>query len=157
VTAPNTGGFQTWQTVSAKATLQAGLQTIRLQSTSWDIWNINWMQFASGTTGAATAANVMTGAAVSMVDSVATPAASASVVWPNPVKGLLNIQVNDNTSGDRIIQVVDALGVARQTTKVTKTPGLNQFQLDVSGLSAGVYNVRIMSTNRQETIKILKL
>ena len=157
VTAPNTGGFQTWQTVSAKATLQAGLQTIRLQSTSWDIWNINWMQFASGTTGVATAANVMTGAAVSMVDSVATPAASASVVWPNPVKGLLNIQVNDNTSGDRIIQVVDALGVARQTTKVTKTPGLNQFQLDVSGLSAGVYNVRIMSTNRQETIKILKL
>ena len=157
VTAPNTGGFQTWQTVSAKATLQAGLQTIRLQSTSWDIWNINWMQFASGTTGAATAANVMTGAAVSMVDSVATPAASASVVWPNPVKGLLNIQVNDNTSGDRIIQVVDALGVVRQTTKVTKTPGLNQFQLDVSGLSTGVYNVRILSTNRQETIKILKL
>jgi hypothetical protein len=157
VNAPNTGGFETWQTVSAQATLQAGLQTIRLQSTSWNIWNINWMQFVSGTGGASTQANVMTGAAVSLVDSVATPAATASVVWPNPVKGLLNIQVNDNTSGDRIIQLVDALGVVRQTTKVTKTPGLNQFQLDVSGLATGVYNVRILSTNRQETIKILKL
>jgi hypothetical protein len=156
VAVPNTGGFQTWQTASAQAKLNAGLQTIRLKSTSWNIWNINWMQFVSGTGTASTAVNTITGAAISMNDSVAT-AATSSVVWPNPVRGLLNIQVNDNTSGNKIIQVVDALGVTRQTTKFTKTPGVNQFQLDVSTLAPGVYNIRILSTTGQETIKILKL
>jgi len=153
---PNTGGFQNWQTVSAQANLQAGLQTIRLQSTSWSIWNINWMQFALGTSGASTASNVMTASAASMADSAAI-AAAATQVWPNPVRGMLTIQLNDNTSGDEIIQVVDALGVVRQATKFTKTPGLNQFQLDLSTLAPGVYNVRILSTSRQQTVKILKV
>jgi hypothetical protein len=153
---PNTGGFQSWKTVTTKATLRPGLQTIRIQSTSWDIWNINWMQFALGTSGASTTSGVMTASAASMTDSAAVAAAAAQV-WPNPVRGMLTIQLNDNTAGDEIIQVVDALGVVRQTTKFTKTPGLNQFQLDLSALSPGVYSVRILSTSRQQTVKILKV
>lgn len=157
VNVPNTGGFQTWQTVSAKATLKAGLQTIRVQSTSWNIWNINWMQFVSATGSAATASAEFTGTAASMLDSTTTAAAGLSC-WPNPVIGsLLTIQLNDGTSGNLIVQVVDAVGVVRQATKFTKTPGVNQFQLDVSGLGMGVYNVRILATNRQQTLKILKL
>ena len=157
VNIPNTGGFQNWQTVSTQATLQAGLQTIRLQSASWSIWNINWMQFALGTSGASAASNVMTASAVSLADSAATAASAATRLWPNPVKGMLTVQLNDNTSGDEIIQVVDALGVVRQTTRFTKTPGLNQFQLDLSTLAPGVYNVRILSTSHQQTVKILKV
>jgi len=156
VSVPNTGGFQRWQTVSATATLQPGLQTIRVQSTSWDIWNINWMQFTLGTSGAAAVSDVSTATAVSFADSPAT-AATATQVWPNPVRGMVTIGVNDNTSGDAIIQVVDALGVVRQATKFTKVPGVNQIQLDLSSLAPGVYNIRILTTARQQTVKILKV
>jgi endoglucanase len=44
VTIPTTGGFQTWQTVSATVNLPAGQQTIKLQSTSSAGWNINWIE-----------------------------------------------------------------------------------------------------------------
>ena len=50
VAVPNTGGWQTWQTVTASMTLPAGSQTLRIVSTSSASWNINWFEFASGTT-----------------------------------------------------------------------------------------------------------
>ena len=48
VTIPNTGGLQSWQTVSANVSLPAGAQTIRIYAAS-NGWNINW--FEIGTTG----------------------------------------------------------------------------------------------------------
>ena len=47
---PSTGAYQTWQTVSATISLTAGVQTLRIYSTSVARWNINWFEFvASGT------------------------------------------------------------------------------------------------------------
>ncbi|WHY17219.1 discoidin domain-containing protein [Paenibacillus sp. G2S3] len=44
VTAPNTGSFQTWQTVSATVTLSAGTQTLRVYALT-NGWNFNYMNF----------------------------------------------------------------------------------------------------------------
>jgi hypothetical protein len=44
VNVPNTGGWQTWQTISTTIRLDQGLQTIRLQSVAAPVWNINWWQ-----------------------------------------------------------------------------------------------------------------
>ena len=52
VSIPNTGGWQNWQTVSANISLAAGVQTIRVYSTS-NGWNFNWLEI--GTASAATA------------------------------------------------------------------------------------------------------
>jgi hypothetical protein len=46
VTVNPTGGYQDWVTVSATMTLPAGAQTLKLISTSSELWNINWMQFS---------------------------------------------------------------------------------------------------------------
>lgn len=43
VTIPNTGGWQTWQTVTKTVTLQAGYQTLRIECTM-DGFNINWLE-----------------------------------------------------------------------------------------------------------------
>ncbi|SHG08081.1 PKD domain-containing protein, partial [Flavisolibacter ginsengisoli DSM 18119] len=51
VDVPNTGGWQTWQTVSIPITLAAGSQTIHLESAATNGWNINWIEFANGGTG----------------------------------------------------------------------------------------------------------
>jgi non-lysosomal glucosylceramidase len=45
---PNTGGWQTWSTVSATVNLTAGNQTIRLYATGGG-WNINWFMTSNGT------------------------------------------------------------------------------------------------------------
>jgi hypothetical protein len=43
-----TGGWQTWTTLTATATLAAGTQTLRLHAVTGG-YNINWVQFSSGT------------------------------------------------------------------------------------------------------------
>jgi hypothetical protein len=44
VTIPNTGGWQSWTTVTATVTLAAGAQTLRLTTTTGG-FNINWVQY----------------------------------------------------------------------------------------------------------------
>ncbi len=54
VTVPNTGGWQTWTTVTASVSLTSGNQTIRLQAIVPAGlpygFNLNWLQFTSTTT-----------------------------------------------------------------------------------------------------------
>jgi hypothetical protein len=46
VAVPNTGGYQTWTTVTASVTLPAGQQTLRVDQDS-NGWNLHYMTFAS--------------------------------------------------------------------------------------------------------------
>lgn len=46
---PNTGGWQSWQTVTANVTLNAGEQTLRVYASGFD-YNINWLNFTPATT-----------------------------------------------------------------------------------------------------------
>ena len=48
VTLPNTGGWQSWQTVSASVSLTAGSQTLRVYAVS-NGWNLNWINITSAT------------------------------------------------------------------------------------------------------------
>ncbi len=47
-TVPNTGGWQTWATVSSNVNLTAGAQTLRILATGTG-WNINWLRFSLAT------------------------------------------------------------------------------------------------------------
>ena len=49
ISVPNTGGWQTWQTVSANVNLSAGQQTLRIYSTQTSNWNINWIDAQTST------------------------------------------------------------------------------------------------------------
>ena len=46
VAVPNTGGYQTWATVTASVTLPAGVQTLRVDQDS-NGWNLHYISFAS--------------------------------------------------------------------------------------------------------------
>lgn len=51
ITIPDTGGWQSWQTVSRTVTLAAGQQKLRLvfdSASSSDVGNVDWMQFTQG-------------------------------------------------------------------------------------------------------------
>lgn len=47
VNIPQTGGFQTWRTVSVMVSLKAGTQTLRILSVQNGWWNINWAEFVA--------------------------------------------------------------------------------------------------------------
>ena len=42
---PNTGGWQTWSTITSSVPLSAGEHTLRFNATAGS-WNINWIDFA---------------------------------------------------------------------------------------------------------------
>ena len=71
-------------------------------------------------------------------------------VYPNPVVSLLTITSSktDNMS----VSLVNALG---QTLQIMKTENASQLQLNVSGLAAGVYFVRVNGTGWIETRTII--
>ncbi len=48
-TVPNTGGWQSWTTVSGNVSLSSGTQTLRIYATGSG-WNINWLRFSATAT-----------------------------------------------------------------------------------------------------------
>lgn len=81
-TVPNTGGWQSWQTVTASVTLGAGTQTLRIYASGSD-FNINWINFVQG----------------SQADSQP-PSAPANLSYTQPSSG--TIQLTWNAATDNV-------------------------------------------------------
>jgi methionine-rich copper-binding protein CopC len=158
VAVPNTGGFQTYGTATAKVNLKAGVQTIRLMSTAFFQWNINWIEFDSGTAGTNDAGAAVSGAAVSSFNADSslghTP---VMLLYPNPTPDAFYLDMNDSHTGKLQVQVINQTGRLVKTYSFEK--GLSQMQVQVSlaGLPAGVYVIRIGGDSWQEVRKVIKL
>ena len=66
-------------------------------------------------------------------------------LYPNPTKGILNIEGN----GEMTISVINVLG-----QKVLETAATDNAAIDLSGLGEGIYMVRIETENRINTEKV---
>jgi endoglucanase len=151
---PNTGGLQHWGTVQVPVNLPAGRDTIWLMSTSWDIWNLHWFQFVK----AADPPGVASRPAATSASVGGDPLwAASTVLWPNPVRDVFTIALNDTLTGKLVVQVVDGSGMVRQQVEREKTTGANVFTIPAGSLSPGVYFVRIMVGDRLQVRKLLKL
>jgi aryl-phospho-beta-D-glucosidase BglC (GH1 family) len=71
VAVPDTGGWQTWETVTATVTLPAGVQTLTLNQDNGG-WNIDSMDFVSSAPTCTTKPNAPTGLAASGTSSTGT-------------------------------------------------------------------------------------
>jgi endoglucanase len=153
VNVPNTGGFQNWQTVQTSLNLPQGVDTVWIMSTSWDIWNIHWMDFEPATDSSAIAAPVIAQVA-RPTDSVF---AANTILWPNPTRDNFTIQMNDTLQGKMVVQVIDGEGASRLVTNSVKTPGVSSLTVPISELPSGVYFVRIIVDGEVLVRKVLKL
>lgn len=151
---PNTGGFQNWKTVQVPINLPAGVDTIWIMSTSWNIWNLHWLEFGPDTSSVQSAVPMAAQAAGRAVDSAF---AANTLLWPNPVTDVFNIQMNDASSGKMVVQVIDGSGVLRLETTGDKTPGFNSVTIPAGSLPSGVYFVRIIVGDQLQVRKVLKL
>ena len=158
---PNSGGFQTWETVTANVTLPAGVQTLQIYSTTSGVqWNFNWMQFTSGSSASSVQTAAVNAASEHLLtDSTAgaSDAPSSIVLYPNPVQSAFTIQLDNEHMGNMLVQVVDASGTVRQLYKFNKDLPSIQVNLSVGNLPSGIYFVRVQIGKWSVTKKMSKL
>jgi len=148
VSVPYTGGFQTWQSVSANISLAAGTQTIRVQSTSNAGFNFNWMDIVSGS-GSASAIKTQAISDTLTVSSLA--------IYPDPIINKFQLQINNELTGQVKLQVYDMQGVLQKQFALTKSDkGLFRYYLSIEGLSAGNYVINAIMNGWNESEQIIK-
>ena len=165
VNVPNTGGYQTWQTVTATVTLPAGIQTVRIKSIAAPIWNINWMQFSSVTPAGTAIPGKVEADSYSAMSGVATQSTSdagggLNVGWID--KGdWMDYSVNVASAGVYTVSFRVATpnssaafqllsnGTVLTTVNVPNTGGYQTWQTAtaVVTLAAGQQKLRILSTS----------
>ena len=155
-----TGGYQAWATISTQITLPAGIQTIRLVSTSAAGWNINWMSFEASATVVASSSTENSGSSVgiSTFDTASAPVSLSKVsIYPNPVRDHFTVDIDNDFAGMMNIQVIDISGKVSLTQMLAKSGQRSQVNISASALTPGIYMVRIQMGSKVEVKKLLKL
>ncbi|WNJ19122.1 sulfatase-like hydrolase/transferase [Pontibacter sp. G13] len=125
----NTGGWQSWSTVSTSANLSAGAQTLKLEFVggSGFLFNINWADFASA--GGNRKAQVQ--------------ALPAWTVYPNPTTGIVTIE------GLAEMEEVEIFNLAGASVMKSQTSG----KLNIEELPAGTYILQVGSFQSVRLVK----
>jgi len=80
---------------------------------------------------------------------------SSVSVYPNPSNGSFTVQTNSLVNDVISIQVVDITGKIIYTEPVSLTIGKNSFDINLSGLSSGYYQVNLRKGNSVITKKLM--
>jgi endoglucanase len=149
---PNTGGWQTWQTISASVTLPAGQQTLRIYTVnSGGGWNINWFDILTqGSTS-----TVKTAAKDTAVLSDA-PVAAVQL-FPNPVKDRFALKVTNELKGQMKVTITSVAGQTVKQFSVQKPQtGTTQSYLSAADLPKGEYILTLTMNGWTQTTKMIK-
>jgi hypothetical protein len=146
VAVPNTGGYQSWQTVTANIALAAGTETIRIYSTS-NGWNFNWWEILSGS-------GTITAKAVSLDTLIST---APLMIYPNPITDKFQLQLNNDLTGSVLVQVYDTKGILQKQFSLSKPEtGAYQFYLSIGELPAAEYTIKVTMDGWTESKQIIK-
>jgi hypothetical protein len=86
----------------------------------------------------------------------AQPTFAVSQNFPNPTTGLTKVNVYHQNAGDLDLKVTNLTGQTMMTLEKTNVlPGVSQFVIDGSRLSAGVYFYTVNQGNLQVTKKMI--
>ncbi|WP_405610519.1 S8 family serine peptidase [Polaribacter sp. Asnod1-A03] len=76
-------------------------------------------------------------------------------LWPNPVRGILNVQLNNANGDDVIISLFDLQG-RKIITSIDKSSGtVFNKEISTNNISSGVYLLSIQQGNKKATKKII--
>lgn len=81
---------------------------------------------------------------------------SKTMVFPNPVLNLLNLKWNEQEEMNEQIEILNVLGEIVYEKNVLCSKGSQELKLDVSMLEAGFYFLRMISSEKSETIQFIK-
>lgn len=83
-------------------------------------------------------------------------ALEATKLWPNPVAEQFDLTLNSSRSGNITLTIVDLNGREVRTTNVSVLAGNNQLPMDVSGLEAGMYVLRLTNGSNSAAMRFVK-
>jgi hypothetical protein len=83
------------------------------------------------------------------------PAALDVSVYPNPAKGIVNMNFNLQKTGMANIIITDIAGRVVLNLNSNAVSGPNKLKLDVSGLKKGVYLMRTLVDNKVNVTKLM--
>jgi poly(3-hydroxybutyrate) depolymerase len=128
INVPNTGGWQTWQTVTVKGiNLTAGEHVMRIAFDS-DYMNLNYFEFRDVITGVNEMAN------------------SSIKIFPNPFKNTMTV----SAKGDFNYQIINNQGLLLES-------GLGNNQVIIgNGLQSGTYILKITIQGEEDYMKFVK-
>lgn len=72
-----------------------------------------------------------------------------TVTAPNPVKNVVNVMINSSSRQNVTIDVYDAGGRVLKTTRSMVYDGSNTIALNLAGLKAGTYSLRVTGTGKE--------
>lgn len=157
INVPQTGGYQTWTTVSAVVSLPIGPQTIRVHSLQSG-WNIKRIEFVDelNINGSS---NVLLGAYQNNPVNIESRLSdySSSGIFPNPVKGQVSLQIYNKLSGTINVRLINKSGIIYKTLKFTKNQSLSRHTLQLNDLPAGTYILTIEMKGWSDQKNIIKL
>ncbi|HEX5154083.1 MAG TPA: carbohydrate-binding protein [Parafilimonas sp.] len=151
---PQTGGYQKWTSVSTILSLEKGPQTLRIVSSAFPDWNLNWLEFEISSNAIAQGSENL-----SKANSTASTLSKTSSmeVTPNPVKDRCALLVNSANTGALKIQVTDMQGIIKKEFRFTKSRnGPQTLNLSMYGLTPGMYVIRVQLGTWRDSRFILK-
>jgi len=151
VNVPFTGGFDTWQTVSANISLAAGTQSIRIQSVTSVGFNFNWWEVAGASSLAVTAR------ATDIAATDVTASTASLGIYPNPIVNSFQLQIDNELTGALTVQVYDMQGRVQKQFSLTKTDeGSLQYYLSLGELAAATYIIKSTIKGWTQSKQIIK-
>lgn len=143
VIVPVTGGWQTWETVSATVILPAGTQVMRFVPTTSD-FNVNYFEILADTTP--------------VLPDLRSPGATLHPCYPNPFNPSTTISYELTDPAVVNLTVYDVAGQLVRTLVAAETSGAGRHEVVWNGrdetgrnVAAGVYFYRLDAGGYSET------
>ncbi|WP_375417135.1 carbohydrate-binding protein [uncultured Hymenobacter sp.] len=160
----NTGGWQSWQTLSVNVSLPAGAQTLRLFAAASTGCNVNWLSFAAAASPAASFSRQIEAESFSVNNGMIAETCAEggqnmgyivngdnlifnSINFPNSGAYLIEYRVACGTSGGSFSADLNNGAVSFGTTNVPGTGGWQTWRTisQTVNVNAGTYNLRILA------------
>ncbi|MGB3076144.1 MAG: T9SS type A sorting domain-containing protein, partial [Chitinophagales bacterium] len=77
-------------------------------------------------------------------------------LYPNPASATTTLQFKNDTGGEALMSVFDALGRNIQSGLLQSEQGEFSYELNLATLSPGIYFVRVVMNGTEQTIKLVK-
>jgi hypothetical protein len=76
-------------------------------------------------------------------------------IYPNPAKGFVSIEVDEEKFESGEIQLLDMTGKIVLNKQIELQQGKNNHSLDLQNIAQGVYSIAIIASNRKWTGKLV--
>jgi len=89
------------------------------------------------------------------LEEMPSPVVQPAIAYPNPTDGVFVLKYFSANTTDYKFIITDMNGRAVRTESQKANPGMNTRTFDLGNLAQGIYFVKLISTDRTESLKIL--